>query len=372
MSLSGSHNVLLNKIPELTDKNWWAFKKPLRMFFLAVGLPGVVDGVVPTDEGELKKWKALDSQMVAYIYSKVSDDYAYLVEDLSSAKEAWEALKGHFEKTSLASRISARESLYSIFHDPSRPIDSYIKDVSSSCAMLKALGVTVSDDEIINLILMHLDPSFHHVRTSIILSAETDPTKKITLAHVKSVLGTSVSANTSSVPHIKQEDSGGSGLALAARIGGRGRSGGFGGQGSGLGSGGSGTVDGKGYRWCDPSKEGCCHRCGRQGHQAYRCIYDMPSHIKDSVMGNRSPSPHRSAALASAAAFASASDPHHSSIPHASSASVNYHAAPLSVSFNSIDDFDHFPQDSGSEDGEDEYDIDVIRYSDGGMMPIHT
>lgn len=127
------------------------------MFFLAVGLPGVVDGEKPTDEGELKKWKALDSQMVAYIYSKVSEDYAYLVEDLSSAAEAWIALKGHFEKTSLASRISARESLYSIFHDPSRPIDSYLKDVSSACTMLKALGVTVSDNEIVDLILMHLD-----------------------------------------------------------------------------------------------------------------------------------------------------------------------------------------------------------------------
>lgn len=368
MSLSGSHTVLLNKIPELNEKNWWAFKKPFRMFFLAVGLPGVVDREKPTDEGELKKWKALDSQMVAYIYSKLSDDYTYLVEDLSSSAEAWSALKGHFEKASLASRISARESLYSIFHDPSCPIDSYIKDVASAVAMLKALGVTVGEDEIVDLILMHLDPSFHHVRITIILSAESDPTKKITLAHVKSVLGTSTGANTSLVPHIKQEDSSGLGLVFAVRMGGRSRGGGFGGQGSGSGSG-SGTVDGKGYRWCDPSKEGCCHRCGRQGHQAYHCIYDMPSHIKDSTMDNRSPSPHRSAALATAAAFVS--DPPPSSPPHAraGSAFTSHHAAPASVSFGDFDDFEHFLQDSGSED--EEYAEEVIPY-EGGLGPLHT
>lgn len=304
--------------------------------------------------------------MVAYIYSKLLDNYTYLVEDLSSAAEAWSALKGHFEKASLASCISARESLYSIFHDPSRPIDSYIKDVASAVAMLKALSVTVGEDKIVDLILMHLDPSFHHVCTTIILSAESDPTKKITLAHVKSVLGTSTGANTSSVPHIKQEDSSGSGLAFAARMGGRSWGGGFGGQGSGSGS---GTVDGKGYRWCDPSKEGCCHRCGHQGHQAYRCIYDMPAHIKDSIMGNHPLSPHRSAALATAAAFVS--DPPPSSPPHAraGSAFTSHRATPASVSFGDFDDFEHFPQDSGSED--EEYTGEVIPY-ERGLGPLHT
>jgi hypothetical protein len=42
--------------------------------------------------------------------------------------------------------------------------------------------------------------------------------------------------------------------------------------------------DEKGFRWCDPTNEGHCHRCGRSGHIAARCIYDMPQQIKDWVM----------------------------------------------------------------------------------------
>ena len=40
----------------------------------------------------------------------------------------------------------------------------------------------------------------------------------------------------------------------------------------------------KGYRWCDPLNEGHCHRCGRSGHIAARCIHDMPQHVKEWVM----------------------------------------------------------------------------------------
>ena len=43
-------------------------------------------------------------------------------------------------------------------------------------------------------------------------------------------------------------------------------------------------MDG-GFRWCDPSNEGHYHRCGRAGHIAARCIYNMPQHVKDWVLG---------------------------------------------------------------------------------------
>lgn len=170
------------------------------------------------------------------------------------------------------------------------------------------------------------------------------------------------------VPHIKQEDSGGSGLAFTARTGGRSRPRGFGSQGSSSGLGGLGIVDGKGYRWCNPLKKGCCHWCRHQGHQAYRCIYDMPSHIKDSIMGNHFPSSHCSTALATAAAFVldlpSSSPPH----ARAGSAFTSHCATPASVSFGDFDGFDHFPQDSGSED--EKYTEEVIPY-EGGLGLLH-
>ncbi|KAJ7102797.1 hypothetical protein C8R44DRAFT_808560 [Mycena epipterygia] len=112
-------------------------------------------------------------------------------------------------------------------------------------------------------------------------------------------------------PPVKQEDDGGPALAMAttaSRFGSGGRRGGVGGGHSGghdghgygsgnhgNGSGGSGGAphgdqnsDDKGYHWCDPTNENHCHRCGRSGHIAARCIHNMPQHIKDWVMNNSS------------------------------------------------------------------------------------
>ncbi|KAJ7750158.1 hypothetical protein B0H14DRAFT_2636230 [Mycena olivaceomarginata] len=43
---------------------------------------------------------------------------------------------------------------------------------------------------------------------------------------------------------------------------------------------GMGMEDKNGYRWCDPTNENHCHRCGRRNHIAARCVADMPKDIK--------------------------------------------------------------------------------------------
>jgi hypothetical protein len=53
-------------------------------------------------------------------------------------------------------------------------------------------------------------------------------------------------------------------------------------------SSGHGSVDNKGYRWCNPVNNQGCHRCGRTGHIAARCMYEMPQHVKDWLMAPRS------------------------------------------------------------------------------------
>lgn len=64
------------------------------------------------------------------------------------------------------------------------------------------------------------------------------------------------------------------------------------------------------------------------------------------------------------------SDPPPSSPPHAHAglAFTSHRTIPVSVSFGDFNDFDHFPQDSGSED--EEY-TEVIPY-EGGLGSLHT
>ena len=42
--------------------------------------------------------------------------------------------------------------------------------------------------------------------------------------------------------------------------------------------------DDKGFRWCDPTNEGHCHRCGRPGHIAAFCMYSMPRDIREWIL----------------------------------------------------------------------------------------
>jgi hypothetical protein len=48
----------------------------------------------------------------------------------------------------------------------------------------------------------------------------------------------------------------------------------------------SGKEDSSGRHWCDPMNENHCHRCGKQGHIAARCIHDMPPDIVKWVMAH--------------------------------------------------------------------------------------
>ncbi|KAJ7875147.1 hypothetical protein B0H14DRAFT_2568919 [Mycena olivaceomarginata] len=45
-----------------------------------------------------------------------------------------------------------------------------------------------------------------------------------------------------------------------------------------------GMEDKNGYRWCDPTNENHCHRCGRRNHFAARCMADMPKEIKTWIL----------------------------------------------------------------------------------------
>lgn len=261
-------HLLLPIIQELNGpQSWVKFQSGLKDLFLAVKLPGIISGSKPSDAAALKAWEELDAQMYPWVKFKTSEQYHFLIDNLESAEAAYKALKAHFQSSTMLHRITAREELYAIRHNPSHPIELYIQSLTAACTKLKGLDVTVDDNELKDLLLMRLDPSYHHIRT-MLLTADTEPD----LAKVKSTLMASTKAQVSVKP--EPSDS----VAMAARH----RS-----PPSAPVQGavqlGAGMVDSKGYRWCDTSAEGVCHRCGRPGHIAARCMYSMPDHVKEAI-----------------------------------------------------------------------------------------
>lgn len=269
------------------------------MFFRGLGATWLLPDLGKLPESVPAGKEAMDSSILFFVWGSLADDFKYLADDKDTALDAWKAILNQFQKSNIGHRLQARQALYTISHDPSKPISHYINSVEKAVSVLRDLSVKIEDLELGDILLMNLHESYSTVRTTI-LTAKEEPD----LATIKSILlSSSVSALTSAPTiNVKQEAD----ITQAANIARSGhrfkptpslptpipsaplppsRS-----Q--------SHPVDSKGFRWCNPVNEGHCHRCGRAGHVARLCIFDMPQHIKDWVMrgpplspSSRSPSP---------------------------------------------------------------------------------
>jgi hypothetical protein len=272
-TINSSTTTILATIPMLDATNWYDWSKGMKMFFMGAEVDGIASGSPPSDATELAAWRKLDKKITAYIYSKVHADYHYLIEDLESGAEAWKKLKAHFQKSTMGNRMQARKELYAVEHDPSRPVDFYIQAMTSAKKKLTALGCNVEDTEFKDILLMNLHTSFHPIRTNI-LAQSTEPT----LDEMKTLLTSSTSADD-----YKQEPVESVLLAQSRN------KGPYHNHRRGNGSHTtSSQIDEQGFKWCDISNDTCCHRCGRSGHIAARCVHNMPQGVREWIFSNTS------------------------------------------------------------------------------------
>ena len=289
MSLQLAISNILPVVPVLDESNWFTFTKQLRMFFIGCGRPEVVDGSPPTEGAAKAAYDKDDSMLLAFLFTKVSPSYQFLILDESTASGAYGKLKGHFQKSTVGHRMAARKEFYDVAHDPDQPISLYVQAVKAAATRLTAFGVDVPDTELVDVLLMGLHESWNGIRSSILM-AKSDP--KSTEV-IDSLTG---SAAATEIVSVKVEEGPSHVLASRAQHFGRGRRHGPYQEPSGSDSVDpqlNGRIDEHGNRWCDTTRLNGCHRCGRSGHHAARCMVSMPRHIKEWIMTStsRSPSP---------------------------------------------------------------------------------
>ena len=259
--------TMITTNPKLNHSNWFTWIKKMKMVFLAAGLQGgIMSGSPPSDKAQRDKWDQLNTLMLPYLSLAIEEDFQYLVEDEDTVSAAWTKLKDHFERSTLGARMVARKEFYDITHDPNRPISQYVQSVLAAKSKLVSLGCTITDTEVMDVLLMRLDPSYHPVRITI-LSQKSEPK----LEDVKAILTASSASHDVIIKSEPVEE-----LLAAARVDRSKR---------------VSQVDDRGLRWCDIDRDGVCHRCGRPGHIAAWCMYSMPQSIKDWIITSQAPSP---------------------------------------------------------------------------------
>lgn len=216
---------------------------------------------------------ARDKKAYAHVYFLIEPDSRAVIAETQSGHAAWGLLEAEFQKDSPSTRMGLRQQFYSLTHNPTSGVMSFINSITSLVHQLEAINHKPSKDEISDKLLIGLHSSFSAVRTALALRSP-EPSVKDIIAALKQfedneLLSTSGSAHSDLDPYIKTE------TALYA-----GRTCRSGGGGGGYKGDGDGCFD-----WGNTKKrDGVCFRCGRPGHIAQNCIANMPQEIKERLM----------------------------------------------------------------------------------------
>jgi hypothetical protein len=202
--------------------------------------------------------------------------------------------KKKYEAFTWSRRVTLRDAFHRVKHDISKPVEQYVQEVSDLKDQLTALGEEISNNYFKDVLLANLDPLYIGLRNTLL----GQPGGESELNDIKSVIsGATYIKPDGDIVKSEPEDT-----ALATRAGGgrkvfassgsahagHGNSGhrvsGHAAHSSGDDGHSLGMEDKNGYRWCDPTNENHCHRCGRRNHIAARCVADMPKEIKTWIL----------------------------------------------------------------------------------------
>ncbi|KAF8592317.1 hypothetical protein K439DRAFT_1610677 [Ramaria rubella] len=227
------------------------------------------------------KWLAADHCARSALYKMILSNAICAMHfketsPLQMANTVWLSLKTEYRKDSCATHFELKKCLYNPIHDISKPILAYIQDIVDAAESLSNLGHPPAAIDIVDSILMNLDPSF-----AIVCTLLTTQTSEPTLTAVQKTL--------TDQENMKLALNGGSGDKEQGMYAKR--------RGKKMKQTGKqmkkpdldsdldlGLDDPPLYDWLNLNNKDICHQCGRPGHQSLQCIADMPQSVKNKII----------------------------------------------------------------------------------------
>jgi gag-polypeptide of LTR copia-type/Zinc knuckle len=207
---------------------------------------GVVNGSVAqpaiTDLEELADWNAKSTDGYTAIGLALMPDQAIHIHDCVDAPLAWNALEHVYLRNSAANQISLKHHLYSTRHDLKDSIHSYINNITTLTSQLHAMGMTMGEEDITDVLIFNLPTAYNSVATTLMTQHGRLTVSDVSAALIKyeSCNKSDSDSNVSDSAHITQSSS---------------------------------CVKGK------PTKDlngVTCHHCQKLGHYAHDCTAAAP------------------------------------------------------------------------------------------------
>ena len=154
------------QVERLDVDNYATWAQDMQALLVMKRLWSTIGGDAPPDAEK-------DQMARALICLNVAKHHKMAVGKCSTAREAWELLRGKYEAQTTARKLQLRIMLNTVKMGPAEPLTVYQARVQDLKAQLEAVGDTVTDQEAAVPFLCGLPPAYDMIRT--VLTAADKP-----------------------------------------------------------------------------------------------------------------------------------------------------------------------------------------------------
>lgn len=175
-------------IKKLDGSNWLTWKFQLHHFLKAKGLWGYVDGTITlaedADAAATAQFAQKSEQAFSTIVMAVSTSLLYLLTSCEDPKDAWDTLRKHFERDTLANRLFLKKKYFRTEMKEGTPVEQHLKRMKELTDRLAAIGAPVSEEDQVVTLLGSLPVSY----STLVTALEAKAVEELTLSFVQQAL----------------------------------------------------------------------------------------------------------------------------------------------------------------------------------------
>lgn len=158
-------------VEKLDGSNWITWKFQVKHLLLAKGLWKYADGSAVLAEDatveQQTKHQSESQKAFSVIAMSVSTSQLYLITSCERPEEAWNSLKKHFERETLANKLFLKKQYFRKEMSEGNCINMHLKEMKELTDKLSSIGAPISEEDQVVTLLGSLPSSFSIVVTAL-------------------------------------------------------------------------------------------------------------------------------------------------------------------------------------------------------------